>query len=174
MTIKFIRRDDPAFPDVWRDLDNLRLSGRFSFFIVPGKGAQLKLATVRLKASKAYCGNHAKACEGVGGKHVKRVFLEGADWIEFHDAVNDILDNRGVAANVFNSAVITRKDTRRRVRYEANSFRGTRGAPNFEWVWDKDAPADHFQDCTRAVSRPSWFPHGTPGIYTALNYNEVG
>lgn len=174
MHIRFTNRNDGTFTDFWRSFDHFRNSDRFTFDIVPGKGAQMKLSKVRLKNPKAYCGNHAKACEGLGETHTRRTFLEGADWIDFHDRLNDLLDNIGASASVSNTAIITRKGTRRRVRYEANSFRGTRGAPNFEWVWDKDGPDDHFQDCTHAISQPAWFPEGTPGIYSKLSYNEVG
>lgn len=129
----------------------------------------VKIAMVRLKERKYYCGNHPKACEvrTDAHKHRKLKLLEGVDWVEFNDLVNDILDALDVSCNVKTSTCTVRKGRRRRVIYESNT-RDTHA-----WVWDKDGPDYHYADnCGNPLpSRHlSMFPEGTPGIDSRRDY----
>lgn len=151
-------------------------SSRFVAALARPNGLKtIKITKVRLDKAKAYCGNHAKACEGdPNRKHRRASFLEGADWVEFNDLVNDVLDEQDVEANVDTTVCILRKGRKRRVRYESSTFRGIRGL-NGEWVWDKDGPDSHYEDYCGTTSAPrSWFPKGTPGIYSAIGYEVEG
>lgn len=156
-------------------------NSRFKLF-VSWAGGTINLSKIRLNQSKAYCGNHAKACEGPHNtKHAKRRFLEGADWVDFNDQVNTVLDHfpndqggLGVESYVSSVVCVIRIGSRRRIRYEANSHRGVPGQPNFEWVWDKHGPEDHFGNYCGKLAPPSWFPEGTPGIYESIGYCVVG
>lgn len=79
----------------------------------------LTLDTIRLKAKKEYCGNHAGPCQLSGHKPDKKMAcLEGADWVGFNDMVNDALDQLGVSADVGSSACDVRRDYRRRMLYD--------------------------------------------------------
>lgn len=133
-----------------------------------GKGG-VSIQQVRLKEKKEYCGNHPKACERPhSGKHRKMTCLEGADWVEFNEALNDLLDRLEVSAQVSasrTSGCIIRKGNRRRIEYRADKqlFDGT-------WQWNYDDP----EDCWSSGPQPSRFPSGTPGIYTPTGYACVG
>jgi hypothetical protein len=132
----------------------------------PAKG-KVKISEVRLRQSKSYCGNHPKACENTGThrKHPKNKILEGADWVEFNDLLNDVMDANNIEANIQSSAVIIRKGRLRRIHYDAQNFVGN------AWQWDKDAPdwcwEDHMGNPPNGASK---FPLGTPGIYNRKNH----
>lgn len=147
-------------------------SSRFTAEVEPRRRS-VKILQVRLRKKKLYCGNHPKACERVvHGKHRRLDYLEGADWVEFNDLVNDVLDRLGVECNVKTSQCIIRKGRRRRVEYDANTqqFDGN-------WRWDMDGPDFHYVDnCGNEeydliLSR---FPFGTPGIDVRQEYFCVG
>jgi hypothetical protein len=133
----------------------------------------VKILKVRLRKKKLYCGNHPKACEAPGGgKHKRLDYLEGADWVEFNDLINDVLDKLNVECSVATSQCILRKGRRRRVEYEANEQ-----FPNGTWKWDMDGPDFHYVDnCgnTEVDKVLSKFPFGTPGIDERREYFCVG
>lgn len=119
----------------------------------------LKIREVRLKESKPYCGSHPNACDIEGGR--KGPWLEGADWVEFNDRLNDVLDRYDVNAYVRSSICILRKGTRRRVYYGSylgNAFRN-------EYQWNKDEPDECYEDWCGKIAPASEFPFGTPGTY---------
>lgn len=158
------------------DLDKLVVAivshfndSRFSVDVSQSKGS-INLKNVRLKQSKEYCGNHPKGCEATGGpKHKKAAFLEGADWVEFNDRLNDVLDRMNVSAVVASSVCNIRQGDARRVKYDAKSR-----FPNGTWAWDKFGEADHYRHSVSRSYGPSEFPMGTPGIYESVGYNVVG
>lgn len=130
----------------------------------------ISIQQVRLKEAKEYCGNHPKACERFHfGPHRKLRCLEGADWVEFNDRLNDLLDRLGVDAVVAASrslGCIIRKGTRRRIEYRAD-----KQLSNGTWQWNYDDP----DECWGVGNKcPSRFPDGTPGIYTPTGYSCVG
>lgn len=129
-------------------------------------GKNIKIADIRLKESKPYCGNHPAACER-GGSHRKAKYLEGADWIEFNDLLNDCLDSLNCSANVASSVCIIRKGLLRRTHY------GYKPHPTaiFANVWNKDDPA-YYEDGRKSKLKSS-FPSGTPGIISN-QYHVVG
>lgn len=135
----------------------------------------ISLHGIRLKRSKGYCGNHPGACAltGDSNPHNRRNFLEGADWVAFHDMVNDLLDVAGVSANVHTQGRkfwIRRGWLRRRCFWGTNL--NTRAA-----VFDLDDPS-RYVDNSRGQPMRSEFPPGTPGIPewhkdSEINYAEL-
>lgn len=141
---------------------------RFSVDVSQSKG-DIYLKMVRLRQTKEYCGNHPKGCEATGGpKHKKAAFLEGADWVEFNDRLNTVLDRLHVSAVVSSSVVNLRQGLARRIVYDAK----TRNA--HAWVWDKFGEAGHYANYCGGDAPRSSFPIGTPGIYESVGYNVVG
>lgn len=131
----------------------------------------VKITEVRLKKKKSYCGNHPGACQLVFGKKDKILpYLEGADWVDFNDRINDVLDRLGVSAYVDTAVCVIRKGTLRRTEYLQRE-RGS-GLGNDDWA--RDAPADRWEEHLGKKAPRSEFPMGTPGIYPAIKYNCVG
>lgn len=147
-------------------------NSRFTAEVDPGR-RKVTIRKVRLLKKKLYCGNHPKACELViHGKHKRLDFLEGADWVEFNDLVNDVLDRMDVECHVESAVCIVRKGRRRRVEYDANVQQA-----NGNWQWDKDGPDYHYADncgSTEENQMISTFPFGTPGIHAVKDYFCVG
>jgi len=89
-------------------------------------------------------------------------YLEGADWVEFNDMLNNVCDNLGVSANIASTVCVIREGSCRRVEYDTKDY-----LPGNEWQrhgvlenWiGKQAP-------------PSDFPRGTPGAYTDIYFCE--
>jgi hypothetical protein len=142
----------------------------------------INISKVRLRKSKEYCGNHPKACERPhSGPHRKHSYLEGADWVQFNDLLNDVLDKLGAEARIASNSgegCIIRKGVLRRVSYDSNSQ-----FPNGTWKWDYDTiTAKDWVDNRGKGHITSWFPPGTPGVYDwedsatgrAVAYNCVG
>jgi hypothetical protein len=126
-----------------------------------GKREVVSLHKIRLKNAKGYCGNHPGACAltGDANPHNRRCFLEGADWVAFHDMVNDLLDAAGVSANVHTMGrrFWIRRGWLRRRRFWGSNL-NTRAA-----VFDLDDPK-RYVDNRRGAPMRSEFPDGTPGI----------
>lgn len=141
---------------------------RFTAEVTRDGFKNIKVAQVRLREKKAYCGNHPKACENAFGRHAKAAYLEGADWVEFNDLLNDVLDELRVAAKVESRVVNLRLGTQRRVKYDGNNFVGN------AWQWDKFGPEWHYECGFGKTMGASKFPFGTPGIHTKIDYNCVG
>lgn len=142
---------------------------RFSIGDITRTKKSISIHKVLLRESKAYCGNHPSGCEAAhDGPHKKHKYLEGADWVEFNDRLNDILDAENVAANVGSLLVEIRRGKERRTRYENGERQGN---GNFQWL--QYGKLCHYEDRRLKKSKRSWFPKGTPGRYKD-EYFEVG
>lgn len=142
---------------------------RFTAEVTRDGFKNIKISQVRLREKKPYCGNHAKACERPHvGKHKRADYLEGADWVEFNDRLNDVLDKLGVSAKVESGVCNLRKGDLRRTYYDANTFAGQ------AWQWDKYGLDHQYTNGIDRTVKPSGFPMGTPGIYEATGYNVEG
>lgn len=136
----------------------------------------IKVDTVRLRESKHYCGNHPNACNvNIGRKPRRGAFLEGADWVEFDDLINDVCDEHYVECDFISmdgagKRWVLRDGRKRRVYYESAYNRGPHH--NAEWIATMDD--GDFEDHFGATGVPaSTFPEGTPGIHTKAGYAEA-
>lgn len=159
-------------------LEKMNDNTRFNMKVEVTGRSVIQLRSIRLKESKVYCGSHPFACDIAGGR--RAVYLEGADWVEFNDRVNDVLDYLCVSANVRSAVCIIRKDTRRRLAYNGHWLvgfdrQGTRTVKVFSDYptgmhphpeWKMDEPDDNYDDWCGDYAPNSWFPEGTPGEYT--------
>lgn len=128
----------------------------------------INITMVRLRDTKAYCGSHPAMCELPGEKNKRRNFLEGADWVEFNDMINDALDGRMIEADVTTAVCVIRKGKKRRINY------GSEPGPNSIPVWERVGHEGDYQDCTDGFRIVSTFPAGTPGVYSKTGYSHVG
>jgi hypothetical protein len=129
----------------------------------------IRLGPVRLFRKKDYCGNHPGPCPlRVGGHrpHLIRNYLEGADWVAFNDLINTLLDRMKVEARVSSTACVVRKGRRRRVRY-GQSFIGI--ATDWTRVGDD---VDYEDWYGRRGAPASWYPPGTPGLYSTRREDQ--
>ena len=122
----------------------------------------LKIKNIRLRESRKYCGNHPNACEIGGGPSRKAKYLEGADWVDFNDMINDILDALAVDANVGTAVCKIRKNKSRRTYYGSYSH-------GFNWQWNMDEDDDCYENFIHRPSPNSEYPFGTPGVYERNN-----
>lgn len=154
--------DKSRFALDWRKIDSasIRRTGDAEL--------RLKRGSIRLADAKEYCGNHPCACEIGNPKHRHGRYLEGADWVEFNDRLNNVLDAMGVSANVESAVCVVRKGMLRRIVYR-EGHRPLAG--NYEW--DKCGLPEHYGNYVGREAPRSEFPEGTPGIYGDA-YNVVG
>lgn len=143
----------------------------------------LNLKKIRLKSSKDYCGSHPAACERVGSPHNHTKFLEGADWVEFNDTLNNLCDKLKVSACILSSSpefrgpMVIRLGMHRRQRYGSeypNEFRSPIPV-NQRWIGHE--PENMGLGCTIELNEiPTWsdFPEGTPGIHNGRHYQVEG
>jgi len=144
-------------------------STRFRFKIEEIGLTRLKLREIRLKENKPYCGSHPESCVtpfGAERKVYNRNYLEGSDWVDFNDRLNDCLDYYCVSANVKSSVCIIRKRSCRRTVYGSHQ----RGMFR-EWNMDEPRAYDDYCSEAKVLAPDSFFPEGTPGEYTR-NLNE--
>lgn len=125
---------------------------------------------IRKREAEPYCGSHPAECEvgtvryakGQEPKAPKAKFLEGLDWVEFNDRLNDALDKIACDANASSAICIIRKGILRRTHYgfhvENNGGRDTN-------EWNKDEDDGHWQNWCGEVAPASSYPQGTPGSY---------
>ena len=99
----------------------------------------------------------------------KAKFLEGADWVEFNDMLNNICDKLGISANISSSVCIVRKGNLRRTIYGSYRLR-----PHGNYQWNYNEKDEAWLDNLYGGAMISDFPEGTPGIYEAIDYNEIG
>ena len=120
---------------------------------------RMKLYDVRLKEKKRYCGNHPNSCEVEGGRMGK--YLEGLDWVEFNDRINDVLDNLHVSARVYTAVCELRRGFERRHNYDSHIINEWRGL----YEWDKKGEDSDYEDYCGRFAPDSTYPFGTPGEY---------
>lgn len=133
-------------------------------------GRAVKIINIRLKSKKEYCGNHPAACEIGNPTHKKSKYLEGADWVEFDDWINDQLDAKSISANISTITCQVRRGRMRRTLY-SHFYSGFGG--NAQWT--RDDPEFYIDWCGKDTPAPrSAFPHSTPGIYEAIGYAVEG
>lgn len=140
-------------------------NSRFCIGGISDKGAGLKIEKIRLREKKPYCGSHPMSCElrPQFGRPARHNFLEGADWVEANDMINDVLDNLNASANVRTSVVKIRKGSNRRIHYGA--YLHSQSTMGQIWEWRLDEDDEHYQDFRGLNAPNSWYPEGTPGEY---------
>lgn len=127
---------------------------------------RIKIREIRLVEKKKYCGNHPNECLvdiGPRGRaQGRRDFLEGTDWVDFNDRLNDVLDALSVGARVRSSEVEIRSGYCRRIAYDSHMI-------GRFWQWDMYGdPFHHYEDWCGKVAPASEYPSGTPGEYTRI------
>jgi hypothetical protein len=137
---------------------------RFNVMFETTNHNTIKVSNVRLASNKNYCGSHPGTCR-LQRQHRRGPWLEGADWVEFNDRLNNVLDQLSVSANVASSVVVLRKGRERCIEYYGQPNKG----PNAEW-----AKHGRYEDYCGMVAPVSKFPMGTPGIYESIGYNVEG
>jgi len=160
----YIRKIDPRekIPEIVSEIHCKLRESRFVADITHSNH-WVKINTVRLRHKKAYCGNHGGPCVRPHVKeHSRLPYLEGADWVEFNDMLNDICDNLSISATIASVVCVIRRGECRRVEYDTVGGAGT------EW-----AKEGELQNCVGKAAPPSSFPEGTPGVY-GTNYFCVG
>jgi hypothetical protein len=172
MWVKSIREGDPVkFADM---LNAWLVDSRFTADVELYDNA-VKINNVRLKEKKHYCGNHPNACvlppRGKGGKNPKRFYLEGADWVDFNDKLNEIADRLMMDCRIQSAQCVIRDRRRRRIHYgsyvQRVSFMGE------HWEWERYGDRDNdYKDCIGVDAPLSTFPEGTNGIYERAGYKE--
>jgi hypothetical protein len=141
---------------------------RFTAAVEVISSQSLKIVDVKLRQTKPYCGYHPAACE-LAGSHRRRAYLEGADWVEFNDLVNDVLDLHSASAHVYSIVCVIRQGSKRRVRYGAEYGRFGGNA-----TWERIGETGDYHDYRGTVAPVSDFPEGTPGNYSKIRYACVG
>lgn len=122
----------------------------------------LKIKNIRLREARKYCGNHPNACEIGGGPSRKAKYLEGADWVDFNDMINDILDALAVNANAASSVCKIRKGLSRRSYYGSHMI-------GFNYQWNMDEDDGCYENWIHRAAPNSQYPFGTPGVYERIN-----
>ncbi len=122
--------------------------------------AFLHVCAIRLQEKKDYCGNHPNSCEFnvFGGRGRKAVFLEGLDWVDFNDRINDACDALHVEAKIETGVCVLRKGFERRINY------GSHIQGNF-YQWDRVGYDEDYENWCGEEAPESTYPYGTPGTY---------
>jgi len=161
----YIRRIKPVENslNLFNELNARLDKSRFFADTTGSRRGWIKIVNVRLRYKKAYCGSHGRECVlPHDGPHKKMTYLEGADWVEFNDLVNDVCDELGISANISSVVCVIREGYCRRTEYDtvnSEPGKGWQRAGFMEnWI-DRQAPA-------------SDFPTGTPGAYKSIYFCE--
>ena len=171
-----------AFPDaIIRDIKRSLEHSRFTVGELreTDRPKGIIITQVRLRSRKLFCGAHPAACNGPERTHRKHSFLEGADWVEFNDFINNILDRLLVSAmftsssQEFKGKMYLRKGAHRRCSYEHIYLPGAGPRANAVWEADSKYP-QHWTIGFGKDVPPSEFDPETPGNYAAANHNVVG
>jgi len=118
---------------------------------------RLRIYGIRLKARKPYHGAGPVPSSqammrrgwGRGGRKIAKMsFLEGADWVEFNDLLNDFCDELGICANIFSKVCSIRRGWFRRIAYESETL-------GRQHRWQRFPPPEHYMG---VVSRTGPFP----------------
>jgi hypothetical protein len=84
------------------------------------KGGDVRIYGIRLRYRVKYWGNGPDMRDNpmLRTRGVPRMpFLQGLDWIDFNDSLNDMLDHHGIIADVCSARCVLRKKDRRRIDY---------------------------------------------------------
>lgn len=166
MYLRTVRRGDGTdLPAICAAIFDAAKDSRFTLSVTPevdnSYGWVIRIRNVRLKHSKSYCGNHPGPCRfGTWRKHRILPYLEGADWVGFSDFINDVLDSRGVSADVWSrreGLIFLRRGRLRRWRFEAIETRGF-------LHWEEGEPSRDFVDGITCEVPETEYLAGTPGI----------
>jgi hypothetical protein len=122
-------------------------------------GGYITLRNIRLKELKPYCGNHPGPCL-INKKHRQSRCLEGLDWVEFNDLVNNVLDSLYLSADVLSSQCVMRLGHQRRTHY------GMKQQGRFA-TWDIKGHPNDYEDYRGKKAPKSGYPNGTPGLLSA-------
>ena len=124
--------------------------------------ATIHLNEIRLKERKHFRGCAPEFTDWQLARPCKRMqFLEAADWIEWNDLLNDMLDELDCSADVLSSACIVRKGRLRRIRYD--TWEDNNG---IRCSWEKTGPTSAYFDCSQYPIHPYSEVEGFfPGIY---------
>lgn len=107
---------------------------------------KMRIHNIRLKRNKPYHGPSPTPRRPMkrtpwgrrGNEKIARMgFLEGADWVEFNDLLNDFCDEQGLCANVFSSVCMIRRGWFRRISYNVVNEKG-------HMIWERFAPPEHY------------------------------
>ena len=107
----------------------------------------ITVRSVRLREGKPYCGQHPGECF-LDRKKKKMRLLEWDDWVEFHDIINDVLDEAKVKADVWSvpgelldhgKRMWVRRGNKRRVKYEYET-RPSELRDFTDRVWNSGSP----------------------------------
>jgi hypothetical protein len=102
---------------------------------------------IRLTKKSSYCGAHAFPCP-VGAPKKNATFLDWQNWIEFHQVVNSLLNQRHCSANIYTNPPETldqgnrmwiRRGMQARVRWDVEGHMNNYG--RMEEVWDHGTPS---------------------------------
>lgn len=162
--------------EIVKHFDSSRFNCNVEIRRKSSRRTEVHVTQVRLKDKKSWCGSHAESCDIQGMRDrqnggfikerpVNRKLLEGLDWVDFNDQLNDVLDRLNFDGKVESAVCIIRKGKQRRVQYdsvmEATPYR-------VEYEWAKEGYDDHYEDwCLSDDAAPaSIYPEGTPGIYS--------
>jgi len=148
-------------------ISDISRTSRFNFSVEFAGKTVIKLRNIRLKEKKRYCGNHPNACDIEGGR--MGTYLEGLDWVDFNDTLNDVLDSLSVSAYVRSAVCIIRKGTRRRTVYGSFLVRHL-WRPVYQW--NKDEDDECYENWCGGSAPISEYPFGTPGEYTRISWER--
>lgn len=124
--------------------------------------AVINVRNVRLKEKrKPYCGNHPAACEAFAPRvHRRRYLSGGADWVEWNDRINDLLDAHECSAFVRTSVCVIRIGWLRRTSYDYYSH----GFGQNTWI--KEDPQS-MEDCIGVHAPRIAGSHKVPPVSTS-------
>jgi hypothetical protein len=138
------------------------------------KGGQIQILGVRLKKPKPYFGNGPFANNDPMKRRgwnrkadpvvAKLSFLEGLDWIEFNDELNNFCDHFFLRADIASARCVIRRGQLRRVRYESTQIMGHHN------IWRvRSGPEGYICSCESPIV-PFSTTNGEPsGFYKMLN-----
>lgn len=141
-----------------RAFSRSRFTGLHGELVPEVDSKTIEFRNIRLRKSKPYCGNHPGACLAGGNRSERSgVWLEGADWAEVNDLINDVLDGLDVSAYVASSSCVIRRGRKRRITYGV--MEKVPGHPD----WDKNGEDDDYQEWIGLKAPRAEIPMGTPG-----------
>lgn len=129
-------------------LERAVAKSKFTASFTVGERGHIHVKPVRLREAKLYCGQHPGECD-LGATRKGR-WLEWADWVEFHDLVNDTMDRLGEPANIWTNPPermdhgrkmwVRRADLGRRLRWEWEDEHDKGGLGRPTRIWNHGTP----------------------------------